>query len=418
MPGGVNSPVRALRGVGAPHPLFIARGRGAHTWDADGNEYIDLVSSWGPMIVGWCHPHVRAALHAVVDEGTSFGAPTEREVRLAELLCEALPSVEMVRMVSSGTEATMSALRLARAFTGRHAVVKFAGCYHGHADPFLVQAGSGVLTLGLPDSPGVTPGGTGDTLVLEYNDVEGLRDLFAARGDEIACLIMEPAAANMGVVLPEPGFLEAARGLCTSSGALLVFDEIITGFRVGWSGAQGRYGVMPDLTTVGKIVGGGLPAAAFGGRRDIMEHLAPSGPVYHAGTLNGNPLAMAAGLATLEVLREPGVYDRLEDLGAQLEAAVTAAAAAAGAPLTVNRVGAMFTAFLCEGPVRSFADARAADTQRYAVYWRAMLERGVYAAPSQFEAVMVSLALTDDDVAAVGAAAAAALADAARGGAG
>jgi glutamate-1-semialdehyde 2,1-aminomutase len=403
--------------VGAAHPLFLARGEGAHIWDADGNELIDLVSSWGPMIVGWGHPRVRSALHAVVDEGTSFGAPTEIEVRLAEIVCAAVPSVEMLRMVSSGTEATMSALRLARAYTGRRAVVKFVGCYHGHADPFLVQAGSGVLTLGLPDSPGVTPATVADTLTLEYNDEAGLRDLFAARGEEIACVIVEPVAGNMGVVPPAPGFLETIRELCTAAGALLLFDEIITGFRVGWSGAQGRFGVAPDLTTLGKIVGGGLPAAAFGGRREVMEQLAPVGPVYQAGTLSGNPLAMAAGLATLEILSEPGAYERLEELGSWLEAGVLAAAAQAGLPVTVNRVGAMFTAFFCEGPVRSFAEARAADATRYAEYWRGLLARGVYAAPSQFEAVMVSLALTDEDVTAVAAAAVAAMARASRGGA-
>ena len=398
IPGGVNSPVRAMKSVGMPHPLFIARGDGAHIWDADGNEFVDFVSSWGPMILGWGHPDVVARLHAQIDAGTSFGAPTELEVDLARLICGAVPSVELVRMVNSGTEATMSAVRVARGYTGREKVVKFIGCYHGHSDGFLAAAGSGVLTLSLPDSPGVTRGTTADTLLVEYNDVDGLGELFEKRGAEIAALIVEPVAGNMGVVPPAPGFLEACRDVCTRHGAVLIFDEVITGFRVGWGGAQERFGVLPDLTTLGKIIGGGLPVGAFGGRREIMETVAPLGTTYQAGTLSGNPLAMSAGIATLTALSEPGVYERLEALGHRVAEGLRAAADAAGRPVTINRVGAMLTMFFHDGPVRSFADARHADTDAYAAYWRHMLESGVYLAPSQFESAMISLALSDDDI--------------------
>ncbi len=375
IPGGVNSPVRAMKGVGMPHPLFIATARGAHIWDADGNEYVDFVSSWGPMILGWGHPQVVQRLRAVLDDGTSFGAPTALEIELARLICEAVPSIELVRMVNSGTEATMSAVRVARGATGREKIVKFVGCYHGHSDAFLAAAGSGVLTLSLPDSPGVTRGTTADTLLLEYNDVEALEALFTERGEEIACLIVEPVAGNMG---------------------LLVFDEVITGFRVAWGGAQERFGVIPDLTTLGKIIGGGLPVGAFGGRRELMETVAPLGSTYQAGTLAGNPLAMAAGAATLGVLSEPGVYEGLEALAARVESGLRAAAGET--PVTINRVGAMLTMFFCEGPVASWAGAKRADTAAYARYHRHMLEHGIYLAPSQFEATMVSLALTDDDL--------------------
>ncbi|HZL64335.1 MAG TPA: glutamate-1-semialdehyde 2,1-aminomutase [Thermoleophilia bacterium] len=407
IPGGVNSPVRAMKGVGMPHPLFIDHAKGAHIWDADGNEFVDFVSSWGPMILGWGHPDVVGSLHAQVDRGTSYGAPTELEVELARLVCEAVPSIELVRMVNSGTEATMSAVRVARGFTGREKIVKFIGCYHGHSDGFLAAAGSGVLTLALPDSPGVTRGTTADTLLVEYNDVESLTALFDERGDEIAALIVEPVAGNMGVVPPAPGFLETCRELCTRYGAVLIFDEVITGFRVAWGGAQERFGVLPDLTTLGKIIGGGLPVGAFGGRREIMETVAPLGSTYQAGTLSGNPLAMAAGAAALRALSEPGVYERLEKLAHAVAEGLTAAASKGDHPFTLNQVGPMMTLFFCEGPVRSFADAKQADTAYYAKYWRHMLESGIYLAPSQFEAAMISLALGEDDITRAAAAAAA-----------
>jgi len=397
IPGGVNSPVRAMKSVGMPTPLFIARAEGSHLWDVDGNEYIDFVNSWGPMILGWGHPDVLAGLHSVLDNGTSFGAPTALEVDLAKLVCAALPTVEKVRMVNSGTEATMSAVRVARGFTKREKVVKFIGCYHGHSDGFLAAAGSGVLTLSLPDSPGVTKGTTADTILVDYNDAEAVRAVFDAPGSEIACVIVEPVAGNMGVVPPLPGFLETLRELCTRDGALLIFDEVITGFRVAYGGAQQRFGVAPDLTTLGKIIGGGLPVGAFGGRAEIMDTVAPLGATYQAGTLAGNPLAMAAGVATLTALAEPGVYERLEARAAQVEDSLLGAAAKAAVPVTINRVGAMLTMFFSAGPVDSFAAAMRADTDRYARYFRHMLARGVYLAPSQFESVMISLALTDTD---------------------
>jgi glutamate-1-semialdehyde 2,1-aminomutase len=392
IPGGVSSPVRAMRSVGRDHPLFIARGEGGWIVDEDGNRYVDWVMSWGPLIAGHAHPHVVEAVGRAAAAGTSFGAPTRLELELAQELVRALPTLEMVRFVSSGTEATMSAVRLARAFTGRTKVLKLAGGYHGHVDALLAQAGSGLATLAIPSTPGVPAAVTADTLVAGYNDLDGARALAELHADDLACVIVEPVAGNMGVVAPAPGYLEGLRTICNGTGALLIADEVITGFRVGYGGAQERLAVRADLTCLGKIIGGGLPAAAFGGRADVMERLAPAGDVYQAGTLSGNPLAMAAGLATLELLREPGAYERLE----QVSAALAAGLAAAGA--TVNRVGAMLTAFQHAGPVTSFADASASDTVRYAELHRHLLGRGVYLAPSQFEAMMPSLAHTDEQV--------------------
>ncbi|HEX2589710.1 MAG TPA: glutamate-1-semialdehyde 2,1-aminomutase [Gaiellales bacterium] len=392
IPGGVSSPVRAMRSVGRDHPLFAARGEGAWLVDADGNRYVDWVLSWGPLIAGHAHPRVVEAVSLAAAAGTSFGAPTELEVDLARRVVEAVPSVDMVRFVSSGTEATMSAVRLARAFTGRSKVLKFAGCYHGHVDALLAQAGSGLATLAIPSTPGVPEAVTADTLVCPFNDLDAARALAERHGDELACVIVEPVAGNMGVVPPRPGFLEGLRAICNGTGALLIADEVITGFRVGYGGAQERLAFRPDLTCLGKILGGGLPAAAFGGRGDVMERLAPLGDVYQAGTLSGNPLAMAAGLATLDLLREEGAYDRLEATSAAV------AEGLAGPGVTVNRVGAMLTAFFSDGPVLDFASASAADTERYARFHAHMLSRGVYLAPSQFEAMMPSLAHTGEQI--------------------
>jgi glutamate-1-semialdehyde 2,1-aminomutase len=392
MPGGVSSPVRAMRSVGRDHPLFLARGAGGEVWDADGNRYVDWVQSWGPLIAGHAHPDVVAAVTAAAANGTSFGAPTELELQLAREVCAAVPSLEQVRFVSSGTEAVMSAVRLARAHTGRAKIVKFAGGYHGHADALLAQAGSGLATLGIPSSPGVPAAVTADTLVCEYNDLDAVRALAERHGDDLAAVLVEPVAGNMGVVPPRPGFLEGLRTVCNGTGALLVMDEVITGFRVGYGGGQERLAVRADLTCLGKIVGGGLPAAAFGGGSAIMGRLAPEGDVYQAGTLSGNPLAMAAGLATLALLREPGAYDRLETTAAALEAGLRRDG------VTVNRVGAMLTAFFHPGPVRSFADAAASDTARFARFHAHMLAQGIYLAPSQFEALMPSLAHTPEQV--------------------
>ncbi len=397
IPGGVNSPVRACKSVGAD-PVFFASGAGPFLIDVDGQEYIDYVASWGPLILGHAHPEVVSAVQAAAESGTSFGAPTWMEVELARLICEFVPSVEMVRLVNSGTEATMSAVRLARGYTERKKIVKFDGCYHGHADSFLVKAGSGVATLGIPGSPGVPEEIVSNTISLPYNDLEAVREAFEKMGEEIAAVIVEPIAGNMGVIPPKEGFLEGLREITLKHGALLIFDEVITGFRVGLSGAQGLYGVTPDLTCLGKIIGGGLPVGAYGGKAEIMKHIAPDGPVYQAGTLSGNPIAVAAGLATLRILSRPGIYDRLEELSKRLAEGLAKAAKEAGAKVTFNRVGSMMTCFFREGEVTDFASAAASDTERYGKFWREMLARGVYLAPSQFEAAFVSLAHTEEEI--------------------
>jgi glutamate-1-semialdehyde 2,1-aminomutase len=394
MPGGVNSPVRAFRGVGGT-PFFVARAAGARIEDVDGRSYIDFLGSWGPLVLGHAHPSVVEALGEAMRRGTSYGAPTAAEVELAALIARAMPSMEMMRLVSSGTEAAMSAIRLARGATGRDLVVKFDGCYHGHADSLLVKAGSGGATFGVPDSRGVPAALAALTVALPFNDLDAVAQLMTARGSEVAVVVVEPVAGNMGVVPPAPGYLHGLRDLCTRHGALLLFDEVITGFRVAPGGAQALYGVRPDLTCLGKIIGGGLPVGAYGGRRELMEQVAPLGGVYQAGTLSGNPLAVAAGLATLRALESPESYRRLERLGAQLEAGLTAAAAAAGVPLTVNRVGSMLTSFFSGAPVVDLASAKRSDTARYAKFFHAMLARGVFLAASQFEAAFVSLAHTD-----------------------
>jgi glutamate-1-semialdehyde 2,1-aminomutase len=396
VPGGVNSPVRAMRAVGLDEPLFVRRGEGAYLWDEEGRRYLDWVMSWGPLLFGHADAETVEAVRAAALDGTSFGASTAAEVELAAELVDAVPSLEQVRLVSSGTEATMSALRLARAATQRDRVLKFAGCYHGHVDALLAQAGSGLATLGIPASPGVPSGVTADTVVCPYNDVDAAAEAVARWGEGLAAIVVEPVAGNMGVVPPAPGFLETLRRLCDACGALLVFDEVITGFRVARGGAQERFGVLPDLTILGKIAGGGLPLAAFGGRADVMGRLAPAGEVYQAGTLSGNPLATAAGLAVLQRLREDGVYDELERRGGRLEAGLRAAAA--GEPACVQRVGAMATLFLREGPVRSYADASGSDTARYGELFRFLLARGIYVAPSQFEALFLSLAHGDEEI--------------------
>ncbi|MBI4496350.1 MAG: glutamate-1-semialdehyde 2,1-aminomutase [Chloroflexi bacterium] len=397
LPGGVSSPVRAFRAVGGG-PHFISRAAGSRIVDADGNEFIDYVGSWGPLILGHAHPQVVAAVQEAAARGTSYGAPTELEVELARLITAALPSVELVRFVNSGTEATMSALRVARAFTVRDKIIKFEGCYHGHADGLLVKAGSGVATLGLPDSPGVPASYAQHTLVAPYNDLAAVERIFAANPGQIAGVILEPVAANMGVVPPQPGFLEGLRRLTRDQGALFIFDEVITGFRMGWGGAQGLYGITPDLTCLGKVIGGGLPVGAYGGRRDIMELIAPLGPVYQAGTLSGNPLAMSAGIATLRALQSGAVYEQLEGLSARLADGLAAAARAAGVPVTGNRVGSAMTLFFTDRPVTDWASASTADRAAYGRFFRAMLEQGIYLAPSQFEAAFVSLAHTPADI--------------------
>jgi glutamate-1-semialdehyde 2,1-aminomutase len=397
MPGGVSSPVRAFRSVGG-QPIVFDRVKGAYAWDVDGNRYIDYVGSWGPAICGHAHPEVIAALHDALEKGTSFGAPCLLENQLAELVIEAVPSVEMVRFVNSGTEACMAVLRLMRAFTGRDKLIKFEGCYHGHADMFLVKAGSGVATLGLPDSPGVPRSTTANTLTAPYNDLEAVKTLFAENPGEIAGVILEPVVGNAGFITPEPGFLEGIREITLDNGALLVFDEVMTGFRISYGGAQAKFGITPDLTTMGKVIGGGLPVGAYGGRAEIMAMVSPAGPMYQAGTLSGNPLAMTAGIKTLQLLKQPGTYERLEAITKRLSSGILEAAKAAGLPITGGSISAMFGFFLCDGPVRNFGEAKAADTARFGKLHRAMLERGVYLAPSAFEAGFTSLAHSDADI--------------------
>jgi glutamate-1-semialdehyde 2,1-aminomutase len=398
MPGGVSSPVRSFKGVGGT-PIFMKEGEGCLIRDVDGNEYIDYVGSYGPLIVGHANERVIAALSKAIGRGTSFGAPTEAETQLAQVIVSALPPVEMVRFVNSGTEATMSAIRLARAATGRDLVVKCIGCYHGHVDGLLVSAGSGALTLGTPSSPGVPRSVAGNTVVVHYNDLADARAVFEKYPGQIACFIVEPVAGNMGVVPPAEGYLQGLRELCDRHGSLLLFDEVMTGFRVAWGGAQIRYGVRPDLTCLGKVIGGGLPCAAYGGRRDLTEQVSPSGPVYQAGTLSGNPLAMAGGLATLEILQEPGAYQALERRSGMLAEGLIDAAARAGVPVALNRVASMLTPFFVREPgqpVNNFADATSGNADAYARFFHAMLENGVFLPPSQYEAFFVGLAHTDE----------------------
>ncbi len=397
LPGGVDSPVRAFKAVGGT-PLFIVRGQGSRIFDADGNEFIDYVGSWGPLILGHSHPQVIEALKHMVELGTTFGAPTELEITLAKMISAAIPSIEMIRFVNSGTEATMSALRLARAFTGRDKIIKFAGGYHGHADGLLVKAGSGLATLSLPDSPGVPASYAQNTLVAPYNNAEAVNQLFQHYPQKIAAIIVEPVAANMGVVPPQPGFLKSLRRLTSDYGALLIFDEVITGFRVTYGGAQTVYGITPDLTCLGKIIGGGLPVGAYGGRKDIMEMVAPIGPVYQAGTLSGNPLAMTAGIETLKALKVPGVYERLEETSSRLEEGIAAAASSLNRKMNISRVASLLTIFFTDNPVLDYESVSKADTALFRRFFQHLLTQGIYWPPSQFEAAFISLAHSDEDI--------------------
>ncbi len=397
IPGGVNSPVRAFKSVGG-NPVYIEKGEGSHIFDVDGNSYIDYIGSWGPLILGHAHPRVLSAITEVAALGTSFGAPTERETEMAKLVCELVPSVEVVRMVNSGTEATMSALRLARGYTKRNKIMKFEGCYHGHADSLLIKAGSGVATLGLPDSPGVPEGTAINTITVPYNDLESVKLAFSSYGDDIAAVIVEPIGGNMGVVPPVAGFLEGLREITQQYGTLLIFDEVMTGFRVARGGAQELFGITPDLTTMGKVIGGGLPVGAYGGKREIMQQIAPAGPIYQAGTLSGNPLAMAAGLTTLQELSNPGAYEYLEKLSARLAEGLADNAAKLGIPHTLNRVGSMVCLFFTDTPVINYETAKTSDLERFSAYFSHLLEEGIMIPPSQFEGMFVSLAHTEADI--------------------